>query len=97
MITINKPGRTREDLLKSLEDIKSSFKPQIEQYNLQVTSIPDGYNLKGKKKVLFIDFSADIKITAQDGKFVINYETNNIPQSKINETLAQVRGVLEKC
>ncbi len=96
MIIIDKPGRTKQDLVKSLEEIKSGFAPQIQQYDLKVTPIPDGYNLKGEKKLMFINFSADIKITAGDEKFVIDYETKNVPQSKIDETLAEVKKILEK-
>ena len=96
MITIDKPGRTKEDLLKSLEDIKTSFAPEIQKYDLKVTPITDGYNLKGNKKIIFIDVMADINIKAEDGKFVIDYQTKNIPQSKIDEVLVQVRDVLEK-
>ncbi|MEO8665071.1 MAG: hypothetical protein ABI462_06205 [Ignavibacteria bacterium] len=97
MIIIEKLGRTKQDLLRSLEDIKTSFASQIQKYDLKITPVTDGFNLKANKKILFIDIYADINVVAEDGKFVINYETKNVPQSKIDEALIQVKEVLEKC
>ncbi len=97
MITIDKPGRTKQDLLRSLEDIRTSFNSQIQKYDLKVSQITDGYNLKGEKKIIFINVMADINIRAEEGKYLIEYETKNIPQAKIDEVLVQVRDVLEKC
>ena len=97
MITVDKPGRTKQDLLRSLEDIRTSFNSQIQKYDLKVSQITDGYNLKGEKKIIFINVMADINIRAEEGKYLIEYETKNIPQAKIDEVLVQVRDVLEKC
>ncbi|MDQ3193894.1 MAG: hypothetical protein M3P82_02720 [Bacteroidota bacterium] len=96
MITIDKPGKSKQELLKSLEKIKSGFASQIQQYDLKVETITDGYSLKAKKKILFIDATADIRIKAEEGKFVVEYETKNVPQSKINEAIEKVKQVLEK-
>lgn len=97
MITIDKPGKTKQELLKSLENLKSDFAKEIAEYDIKLSPITDGYNLKGSKKIVFIEFSVDVNIKAEDGKFVIDYQTKNVPQAKIDEAIGEVTKVLEKC
>ena len=96
MITINKPGKTKQELLKSLENLKSDFSKEIEEYDIKLTPITDGYNLKGSKKIVFVEFSVDVNIKAEDGKFLIDYKAKNVPQGKIDEALVKVKEVLNK-
>lgn len=96
MITIDKPGRTKEELLNSLGKLKSDFDELIKKYDLQVTQITDGYKLTGSKKIVFIDISLDLEITAENGRYEIKYNTTNVPQGKIDEALVKVKEVLVK-
>lgn len=96
MIVIDKPGRSKKELLEGLEKLKSDFSSQISQYDIKISPAKDGYNLKVNKKIIFVDFSADINITAEEGKYVINYTTKNIPQGKIDEALVMVRQTLDR-
>lgn len=97
MITIDKPGKSKQELLKSLENLKSDFAKEIAEYDIKLSPITDGYNLKGSKKIVFIEFSVDVNIKAEDGKYVIEYTSKNVPQAKIDEAVGEVRKVLEKC
>lgn len=96
-MTISKPGKSKKDLLDCLEKLKSKFKDEIEQYNVQITPNKDGYKIQGEKKVLFVNFSVNVDIVAKDGEFEIDYETNNVPKSKVNEALEQIKQVLKSC
>lgn len=95
-LTIDKPGKSKQDLLNSLEKLKTNFASQIKEFDLNVSPVTDGYELKGSKKILFVDFSVDLKITAEDGRFNIFYDTKNVPQSKIDSAIVQVKDVLKK-
>ncbi|MCB0729278.1 MAG: hypothetical protein KDD00_17575 [Ignavibacteriae bacterium] len=97
MITIDKPGKTKAELLASLEKLQTDYAKEIAEYEIQITPITDGFNLKGSKQIVFITFSADVNIKAEDGKYVIDYTANNIPQAKLDEAIGEVTKVLEKC
>ncbi len=97
MITIEKPGRTKQELLSSLDKLKTDFAKEISEYDIKLSPISDGYNLKGSKKIVFIEFSVDVNIKAEDGKFVIDYQSKNVPQTKIDEAMVKVKEVLDKC
>lgn len=97
MITIDKPGKSKQELLSSLEKLKTEFAKEIKEYEIAVTPITDGYNLKGSRKIVFVEFSVDLNIKAEDGKFVIDYQSKNVPQGKIDEAMLNVREVLDKC
>lgn len=96
MITIDKPGKSKHELLQSLEKLKTDFAKEISEYDIKLSPISDGYNLKGSKKIVFIEFSVDVNIKAEDGKFVIDYTANNVPQGKIDEAMVKVEEVLNK-
>ncbi len=96
MITIDKPGKSKQELLQSLEKLKSEFAKEISQYDIKLNPITDRYNLKGSKKIAFIEFSVDVNIKAEEGKYIIDYHTKNVPQSKIEDAIGQVTKVLEK-
>ena len=73
MIKIDKPGKTKAELLTALEKLKSDYAKEIKDYDIQITPITDGYNMKGSKKIVFVTFSVDVNIKAEDGKYVIDY------------------------
>ena len=97
MITIEKPGRTKKELLSSLEKLKTDFAKEISEYDIKLSPITDGYNLKGSKKIVFIEFSVDVNIQAEEGKYVINYTSKNVPQGQIDKAMVKVKEVLDKC
>ena len=97
MITIDRPGKTKQELLNSLEKLKTEYADKIKEYDIQITPITDGVNLKGSKKIVFITFSVDVNIKAEDGKYIVDYTTENVPQAKIDEAIGEVTKVLEKC
>lgn len=97
MITIDKPGKTKAELLASLEKLKTDYAKEITEYEIQITPITDGFNMKGSKQIVFVTFSVDVNIKAEDGKYVIDYTSKNVPQGKIDQAIAEVTKVLEKC
>ena len=97
MMIIDKPGKSKQELLNSLEKLKTDFAKEISEYDIKLSPITDGYNLKGSKKIVFIEFSVDVNIKAEEGKYVINYTSKNVPQSKIDMALVKVKEVLDKC
>lgn len=97
MITIDKPGRTKQELLGSLEKLKTDFAKEISEYDIKLKQITDGYNLQGSKKIAFLEFSVDLNIHAEEGKYVIDYHSKNVPQGKLDEAMVKVKEVLDKC
>ena len=95
-IRIDKPGKSREELLTCLEKFEKNYNKEIKEYDIQILEIDGGYNIKAEKSVLFMNFYLDAKIIAHDGYFDISYDTN-VPQSKVDEVLNKVEDVLEKC
>ena len=97
MMIIDKSGKSKQELLNSLEKLKTDFAKEISEYNIMLSPITDGYNLKGSKKIVFIEFSVDVNIKAEDGKYVINYTSKNVPQGQIDKAMVKVKEVLDKC
>ena len=97
MITIDNPGKSKQELLNSLEKLKTDFAKEISEYDIKLSPITDGYNLKGSKKIVFIEFSVDVNIQAEEGKYVINYTSKNVPQGQIDKAMVKVKEVLDKC
>ncbi|MBK6773457.1 MAG: hypothetical protein IPG78_15270 [Ignavibacteria bacterium] len=94
---IDKPGKSKQELLNSLEKLKTDFAKEISEYDIMLSPITDGYNLKGSKKIVFIEFSVDVNIKAEEGKYVINYTSKNVPQGQIDKAMVKVKEVLDKC
>ncbi len=97
MITIDKPGKSKKELLTFLEKLKTDFADEISKYDLKLSPIKDGYNLKGSKRILVVKASADINITAGNEKYVIDYTSKNIPQGMIDQAISKVKQILNKC
>ena len=95
MIVINKPGKTKEYLLSSLDKLKSDFSKQIADNNISLAETTEDYSIKAKKTVLFMKFWVDAKVIAKDGSYEISWETN-APSSKVEEALGSIREILEK-
>ncbi len=95
MIVINKPGKTKEQLLSSLVNLKKEFSRQIADNNIAIVETPEGYDVKAEKTVLFMKFWVDAKIIAKEGSFEISWDTN-APNSKVEESLSSVKSILEK-
>ncbi|MBK8380976.1 MAG: hypothetical protein IPL16_03615 [Ignavibacteria bacterium] len=97
MMIIDKPGKSKQELLNSLEKLKTDFAKEISEYDIKLSPTNDGYNLKGSKKIVFIEFSVDVNIQAEEGKYVINYTSKNVPQGQIDKAMVKVKEVLDKC
>ncbi len=95
MLTIKRPGKSKAELFAKLEDLKKDMQKQVDDNEVTLTPIADGYNIKAEKKVLFMTFFVDANITVKDEAFEITWETN-APEGKVNEALDKIRGVLEK-
>lgn len=94
--TVNKPGKTKKELLSSLDKLKTDSADLIREYDLHVSKVTDGFKLKGEKNIILIEATVDLEIIAEDGKYVINYETKNVPQAKIDKALTKVKEILGK-
>ena len=92
---IPKPGKTKTELMLELNKLKEKFRDEIKDNDVIFESITDGYNIKAEKKVLFMNFYIDARITANDGEYVLTWDTN-APDFKVNESLDKVRSILEK-
>lgn len=92
---INKNGKTKAELLKSLDRIKDNFRNEISEYNVGLTKINDGYSMKAEKKIVFIKFWVNASITAGDGYYDVIWETN-APEGKVALAIDKVKDVLTK-
>ncbi len=95
MIKIPKPGKSKQELLLKLENFKSDYSKQINENDVKIEKITDGYNIKAEKKVLFLTFYVNADIIAKDYEYLITWESN-APDSKVNEALEKVKEILEK-
>lgn len=90
---IERPGKTKQELLESLSNLKEKFKSEIADNNVEVTEIPDGYRVRGEKRFI-VKFYVDAQIIAMDGAYELSWESN-APQSKIEEAIQQIENVLK--
>lgn len=93
---IKKNGKTKNQLLICLENLKSEFAKEISGNDVKITNITDGYSIKGEKKFLFLNFWVDAKIIAKEQEFELSWETN-APEGKVKEAMKNVEEILEKC
>lgn len=97
IISIDKPGKSKKELLAYLEKLKTDFADEISKYDLKLSPIKDGYNLKGSKRIVVLKASADINIKAENEKYVIDYTSKNIPPGMIDQAISKVKQILNKC
>ena len=95
MINIPKPGKSKQELLQKLENIKADYSKDITENNVKINNITDGFNIKAEKQVLFLTFHVDANIIAKDGGYEITWESN-APENKVIEALDKVKALLEK-
>jgi hypothetical protein len=95
-LSVQKPGKTKQQLLVCLEQIKDKFKGDIADNNVELKKTSDGYDISAEKKILFMTFWVKSKILAEDGKFLLTWETN-APESKVDEAMDKVKKILEEC
>lgn len=95
MLTIPQPGKSKQQLLAKLEDLKKDMQKQAENNEVTLTPITDGYNIKAEKKVLFLNFYVDANIVVKDEAFELSWETN-APESKVEEAIEKIKIALEK-
>ena len=95
MMTIPKPGKSKQQLLERLERFKTDYSREIGDNDIKIEQITDGYSIKAEKKVLFLSFYVNAEVIAKDGEYVITWESY-APENKVNEALDKVRKELEK-
>lgn len=83
-LTIDKPNKSKTQLLLLLESQLIEFKDVIKENNAEVKRIIDGFSLSFKKTVLFMKFHLKATIIAEEESFLINYDTN-APEIKVRE------------
>jgi len=93
---IEKPGKSKDELMKCLENLENVYEKEIKEYDLQVIKSYDGYSIRGKKKILFMNFYLNAQIMVYDGKIEVKYDTN-VPAGKVDEVLCKVEEVIGKC
>lgn len=91
--TIERPGKSKEELLKSLQNLKEKFKHEISGNDVEVTQITDGFKIRAEKRFI-IKFYVDAEITARDGAYEFSWETN-APKSKVEEALTEIEKFLQ--
>lgn len=92
---IIKKGRNKADLLNSLEKIKEDFKNKIKEYDINISKIEDGFNVKAEKSIIFVKFWVDADIVAGDEYYEVTWKTN-APENKVAAAMDNVKDVLEK-
>lgn len=95
-ITVQKPGKSKQELLGCLESIKDRFKDDISDNNVTIEKSADGYNMHAEKKILFMNFWVKAQIAAKDGEFELTWDTN-APESRVEDAINHVKKVLEDC
>lgn len=88
-ILIDKPGISKTELLSLLETQISSFSKTIEENNVNLYRIESGYTLSVNKRVLFMKYFLNAIIIAEDGRYLINFDTN-APYFKVREFESKV-------
>lgn len=91
---IERPGKTKQELLESLSNLKEKFKHEIADNGVEVTEIPDGYRVHGEKRFI-VKFYVDAQIIAMDGRYELSWESN-APQSKVKEAMQQIETILKE-
>jgi len=91
--TISKPGKSKAELLASLEKLKERFKHEISGNDVEVTQITDGYKIRAEKRFI-VKFHVDAEIVARDGEYEITWETN-APKSKIEDAMVRIEDYLK--
>lgn len=95
MMTIPKPGKSKQQLLERLERFKTGYSKEIGDNDIRIEQITDGYRINAEKKILFLSFYVNAEVIAKDGEYVITWESN-APENKVTEALDKVRKELEK-
>lgn len=90
---IERPRKTKQELLESLSKLKEKFKNEIAGNDVEVTKIPDGYRVRGEKRFI-VKFYVDAQIIAKEGEYELSWETN-APKSKIEDAIKQIESVLK--
>lgn len=93
-LKVEKPGKSKKELLSLLEKKLSENKSFIKEYNANVQKISNGYSINVEKKMLFLKFFLKASITVEDETYIIEYETN-APDYKVKEFEPQVIEFLE--
>ena len=96
-IEIEKKGKTKEDLLNCMGRMEEKFSKVKEEYNISITRDEDIFYISASKTILFLNFWIKAKVTVQDEKIIIEYETN-APQRYHKEAIDFItKAINEEC
>lgn len=95
-LVVNKPGKTKAQLLSCLENIKERFKDDIGSNDVTLEKTPDGYNITGEKNILFMKFWVKSQIIAVDERYELTWETN-APEGRVQDAMREITKVLDDC
>jgi hypothetical protein len=95
-LVVNKPGKSKAQLMECLENLKVKFKDQMHSNDVTLEKTSDGYNITGEKKILFMTFWVKSQIKAMDEKFELEWETN-APEGRVEDAMREVTKVLDDC
>jgi len=83
-LTIEKPNKSKTQLLLLPESQLTEFKNVIKENNAHLERIPGGYSLSFEKTVMFMKYYLKAAIIADEESFQIEYYTN-APEFKVKE------------
>lgn len=95
-LVVNKPGKSKAQLLECLEKLKDRFKDEMDSNDVTLEKTADGYNITGEKHILFMTFWVKSQIKAMDERFELEWETN-APEGRVQDAMREVTKVLDDC
>lgn len=91
-ITIEKPGRTKNELVKTLYNLKEDFIEEIDDDDVKIRETGDGLSFNVKKFIFYVEG----KITVKNNLFEISYDTN-APDFKVKPVISKLQNLLRQC
>ena len=96
-IEIEKKGKAKKDLLNCMGRMEEKFSKVKKEYNISITRDEDIFYISASKMILFLNFWIKAKVTVQDEKIIIEYETN-APQRYHKEAIDFItKAINEEC
>ena len=96
-IEIVKTGKPKEVLLNCMERMQAKFSNFKNEYNISIKRNDKIFFVSANKMILFLNFRIKAKVTVQDEKIIIEYETN-APQRYHKEAIDFVtKAIKEEC
>ena len=75
-IIFKKEGKSKEELIKCLEQLEAKHAKEISEYNISVKRDNDKIYVSGSRNILFFNFWVNAVLTAEDNMIILEFETN---------------------